>query len=73
MREVVEYCLLVEFGVRDINRRVNKKLREGWELYGSPAFSVTDVVLRWSEDGRPYESRCGYSQAMVRYKKENVK
>lgn len=73
MREVVEYCLLANFGAWSLNREVNKKLHEGWELYGSPTFTVTDATIRWSENGDSYESRCGYSQAMVRYKKEDVK
>lgn len=73
MRAVVEYCTLAGFGINDINREVNEKLHEGWELYGSPTFVITDVALRWSEDGRNYESRCGYSQVMVRYKKEDAK
>jgi hypothetical protein len=73
MREVIEYCLLAEFGARDINREVNKKLHEGWELYGSPTFTLVEDAIRWAEDGSRYESRCAYSQAMIRYKKEDAK
>lgn len=72
MRAVVEYCTLARFDINDINREVNKKLHEGWELYGSPTFVTLYTKAEWEENGRTYVSHFCYSQTMVRYIKETV-
>ena len=33
----MEYVLLVEYDWSLLNRKVNKKLKEGWKLFGPPS------------------------------------
>lgn len=74
MREIVEYRTLIEFWKTDIDDAVNAMLRNGWELFGQPSFAVTDGEdkIRWSVGNDKYASRFCFTQAMVRYKKEEV-
>jgi len=52
----MEYVLLVEYDWSLLNRKVNKKLKEGWELFGPP-----------SGAGNPYgDGKTMYLQALTR-------
>jgi hypothetical protein len=55
-----EYMTICEESPLAFDSVINNLLRQGWELYGYP-YSVIDV-------GEQY-----FCQAMVRYKKEEIK
>ena len=53
-RRILEYVMVSDSSAYGITRDINRKMEEGWELYGDPMMSKG----RYSEN---------YSQAMVKY------
>lgn len=53
-----EFLLLEEYKAEYLNRKVNKYISEGWDLYGNPICTVSQY--------RPY-----FCQALVRYVRIN--
>lgn len=59
MQEMIDYILLMNHKIEDLNNNVNKKLVNGWKLYGSPSVACcTDT-----DDGLA----AFFTQAVVRY------
>ncbi len=54
MKKIIEYSLIEEGNIYKLNESVNKGLKDGWELYGSPCSLYI---------GSEYY----YQQAMVKY------
>jgi hypothetical protein len=54
---IIEYVLLSEFDPSTLSKKVNERLDKGWELYGSPVVTTTEV--------NPKEQLIIFAQAMV--------
>lgn len=57
-KEIVEYILIFDINnLQRFNKKVNDKIKDGWQPYGTHPIVPTNVGLKY------------YSQAMVKYKK----
>lgn len=61
-RKVIAYSLVVAHNSYNLSRDVGDKLKEGYELYGSPSVSVSTALGKY---GQTVVER--YTQAMVKY------
>jgi hypothetical protein len=57
----VQYELVESENVKDLVGKVNTKLEEGWELYGSPTGSISVAKNQYGTS-----ERSTYIQAMVK-------
>lgn len=57
MMRIIEYELLSEFDPSTLSKKVNERLDKGWELYGSPIVTTSEV--------NPEEQLVIFAQAMV--------